>query len=230
MAQVEADTQSLVSMLRQTAESLIAEGAFMPLGASISQRGEFVVEYVPPAASSLETRKALHRKLVEIAKSGQARAVAICHSLAAQTGAFLIVSVDHAQAEPVTFLFPIQSEGGREHIATEPIVQQAAYTFFGFVDVSTAQRLLLGTWVKDSGQEAGRDTITYHPNNVFQRAGQTGFWAVDEGDFYTNLIEFLQGASTPQRVARIINITPERVVLHEVSAGVVTASAYRRSG
>lgn len=230
MAQVEADIQSLVFMLRKTAEGLISDGAFMPLGASISQRGEFVVEYVPPAASGFETRKALHRKLVGIAKSGQARAVAICHSLENQMGAFLVLSVDHAQDKPVTFLFPIQRVGGRDRISSEPIVQQAAYTFFGFVDAPTVRRLLPGKWLKEAGQGAATDVVTYHQNNSLQREGQAGFWAVDEGDFFTNLIEFIQGSSSPTRVARIINISPERVVLNEVSSGVVTASVYRRSG
>ena len=229
MSQVEADVQSLVAGLRKTAEGLVAEGAFMPLGASISQRGELVVEYVAPTVSGFETRKALHRKLVEIAKSGQARAVAICHSLENQMGAFLVVSADHAQDRPVTFLFPIEQEDGRERISTEPIVQAAAYTFFDFVDVATAQRLLPGKWVRESEQGAA-DAITYHPNNSFERAEQMGLWAVDEGDFYTNLIEFIQGSSSPTRIARIIHISPERAVLHEVFSGVVTASVYRRSG
>jgi hypothetical protein len=250
MSQVQADDQLLVDRLHEIAQGLIAQDAFLPFGASISQGGEFVLEYVPPAASGLETRKAVHRKLVQIARSGQARAVAICHSLDNPAGAYLVTSVDHAQDKPVTYLFPIQEVDGREQIAAQPIVQQAAYTFFGFVDVPAAQRMLPGKWVQEARQGVEPDEVTYDAKNTLQRARplgveplgtelpgtghtdarQTGLWAVDEGDFYTNLVEFEQGSGSPTRVARIIELTKERLVLHEVSSGVVTASVYRRTG
>jgi hypothetical protein len=235
MSQVQADDQLLVDRLREIAAGLIARDAFYPFGASISQGGQFVLEYVPPAASGLETRKAVHRKLVQIARSGQARAVGICHSLDNPAGAYLVISVDHAQDKPATYLFPIQEVDGREQIAAQPIVQQAAYTFFGFVDVPAAQRMLPGKWVQEARQGSAPDEVTYGAKSDFHRAGpdgpgQTGLWAVDEGDFYTNLVEFEQGSGSPTRVARIIELTKERMVLHEVSSGVVTASVYRRTG
>jgi hypothetical protein len=225
MSRAQTDLQSLVGRLRDTAVDLIVKGAFLPIGASISRNGEFVVEYVPPAATSLETRKALHRKLVDIARSGQARAVAICHSLAARTGAFLVVSVDHCEDEPVTILFSIEQENGRDQVGTKPIAQRAAYSFFDFVDVPTAQRMLPGTWVAEREQD---DRVTYHPNNGLERKGQAGFWGVEEEDFYTNLVEFAGGSSAPSRVSRIIRVSPERLVLNEVSSGLVTETAYRR--
>ena len=134
----------------------------------------------------------------------------------------------------MTYLFPIQGVNGREQVSAQPIVQQAAYTFFSFVDVPTAQQMLPGKWVQEAWQGVAPDEVTYGAKNILQRsglgAGQTGLWTVEESDFYTNLIEFEQGSGSPMRVARIIELTKERIVLHEVSSGVVIASVYRRSG
>jgi hypothetical protein len=214
-------------MLRATAEVLVPHEESMPLGASISQLGELVVESVPPAASSLERRKLLHRKLVGIAKSGDARAVAMCHPLADQKE-FLVVSVDHSEDRPMTFLYRREKERGRERVALESIVQRAAaYTFFGFVDLVSAERLVPGNWVKEPG--GAPDSVLYYQNNTFKRERQEGLWAVEEGDFYTNLLEFVEGAKTPSRLARIISISLEHVLLGEVSSRAIIHCGYRRA-
>ena len=227
ISEAQVDIQSLVTMLRATAEGLVSDEESLTLGASISPRGELVVEHVPPAASSLERRKLLHRKLVGIAKSGQARAVAMCHSLADQK-AFLVVSVDHFEDRPRTFLFRIEKEKGREHISLEPIEQIAAYTFFRFVDGPTAEQLLPGHWVKETERGRVPDSVIYHQDNSFKRERQAGRWAANEGDFFTNLLEFIDGSETPSRLARIISISPERVLLRDLTPRALVPCVYTR--
>jgi len=41
---------------------------------------------------------------------------------------------------------------------------------------------------------------------------------------------FTQGFKSPTRVARIVELSTEHIVLHEGTAGVVIAAVYRRNG
>jgi len=107
-------------------------------------------------------------------------------------------------------------------------VNHDAFFFFDFVDVPSAERLLPGHWVKETERGGEPDSVVYYPDNSFERQRQAGLWSADEGDFYTNLLEFAGGSNTPSRLARIISISPERVLLNEVSSRAVISQAYRR--
>jgi hypothetical protein len=226
----QAEIQEMVSALLNLASGMLPQGGFQPIGASITNDGTFQVEYVPSGGGGMDSRKRLHRILVRTAKSGQARAVAICHSLENQMGSFLVLCADHVQAQPVTFLVPLSDTADGVRVSGKPMVQRAAYTFFKFIDPASADRLLPGRWFKESGGEDRPGEITYHTDRTYRAAGEQGQWRVEEGGFFTNLVEVpAERGAGRQRVSRMVSLDEHRLELNEVVGGLVVGVVYTRS-
>jgi hypothetical protein len=224
----EDEIYELVNMLHRMVQKMIADRAFQPLGVSMLQDSTVALEYLPgnPGETAFDLRKRLHRKLVEIARSGQAKAVALCHSLETAQGAYVVMSLDHIADKPITFLFPIEATTGGENLSTKPVVQNAAYVFFKFVDAQTAWQWLQGRWIRASG-ESGPEDMIYWGNGAFQTPHLTGQWGLQEGDFFTTVIEASQ---TPpyRREARIIALDGQRLELQEAVGGLAVQTVYTR--
>ncbi|MEW6130413.1 MAG: hypothetical protein AB1757_25490 [Acidobacteriota bacterium] len=219
----------LLNVLHRLAQKMVAEKMFQPLGASLSLQGAVTFEYLPPLENepAFDFRKRLHRKLIEIARSGQAKAVGICHSLQTAQGAYVVISLDHAADKPITFLFAIESTAEGDTLSSKPVVQNAAYVFFKFVDAQIAWRWLQGRWLRESGQNGPEDMI-YWGNGVFQTPHLTGQWGVQDGDFFTTVIEVAQAPQAYRREARIIALDANRLELQESIGGMAVQTVYRR--
>lgn len=223
------DIYELVDMLHRMAQKLIAEKAFQPMGASMAHDGTITFEYLPanPGETTFDLRKRMHRKLVEIARSGQAKTVGLCHSLETAQGAYVVISLDHIADKPLTFLFAIESTAEGEKVSTKPAVQNAAYVFFKFVDAQTAWQWLQGRWIRESGQRGPEDMI-YWGNGVFQTPHLTGQWGLQDGDFFTTVVEAAQAPVAYRREARIIALDGYRLELQEAVDGMAVQTVYTR--
>ncbi len=228
MPELHPDLKKLVDFLQDIARKLIAKKAFFPTGASLEKNGTLILEYIPPAENLFETRKLLHGKLVQIARSGKVSAVGLCHSLEnPQIGAAIVVSVDHTEVPPLTLIIPIEVDSaGETKFRGEPMFQQAAYSFFRYVDADEAKRLILGDWKQENPVEGPPGEYTFSADGSFDSTSEKGVWIVEKGDFFSMLLE-QRKSGTRQR--RIVEMTPSRILLQEVVSGMVRQEEYRKT-
>ena len=228
MNKIHPQQDRIASFLQRTAAELLENRSFVPFGASLGPNDELTLELVPPTGDAFQTRKALHARLVAIAKSGQATAVGLCHSLEHPSlGQVIVMSVDHGIEESCSVILRLNTVGSQGTVFMgEPIVQPAAYAFFRYVNVDEASAHLIGRWSKMIAPGAEPEVLEFSANGHFSEGDTTGRWRADPGDFFTVL---LQASTSRTRSRRINALTDRRLVLQEVVDGAVYQAEYERT-
>ena len=227
MAELHPDLKKLSDFLQNMARQLIAKKAFFPTGGSLGNDGTLVLEYVQTDANAFETRKMLHAKLVQIARSGQALAVGLCHSLEnPQLGTAIVISVDHIEASPATLIIPVDIDpSGEVQVRGEPMFQQAAYSFFRYVNAAEAQQFMVGTWKLKESQDVSSTEFKYSSDGTSASPAGKSTWKIVKGDFFSMLQE---NSPNGPRERRIVEMSASRVFLQEVVSGMVRQEEYSK--